>query len=57
MDNSFGTMEISTSETIIQARGKYNKNLPEEAEAFVNKFEHEVLEPLRTIASSLDRTA
>lgn len=56
MDNSFGTMEISTSETIIQARWKYNKNLPEEAEAFVNKFEHEVLEPLRTIASSLDRT-
>lgn len=57
VDNSFGTMEISTSETIIQAMGKYNKNLPEEAEAFVNKFEHEVLEPLRTIASSLDRTA
>lgn len=57
VDNSFGTMEISTSENIIQARGKYNKNLPEEAEDFVNKFEHEVLEPLRTIASSLDRTA
>lgn len=54
----FGTMEISPrGEKIIQARGKYNKNLPEEAEAFVNKFEHEVLEPLRTIASSLDRTA
>lgn len=57
MDNSFGTMEISTRETIIQARGKYNKNLSEEAKAFVNKFEHDVLEPLRTIASSLDRIA
>lgn len=57
MDKSFGTMEISTRETIIQARGKYNKDLPEDAEAFVKKFEHDVLEPLRTIASSLDRTA
>lgn len=57
VDNSFGTMEISTRETIVQARGKYNLDLPEDAEAFVNKFEHEVLEPLRTIASSLDRTA
>ena len=57
MDKSFGTMEISTRETIIQARGKYNKYLPEDADAFVKKFEHEVLEPLRTIASSLDRIA
>ena len=54
---SFGTMEISTRETIIQARGKYNKDLPEDAEAFVKKFEHEVLEPLRTIAISLDGVA
>ena len=57
MDKSFGTMEISTRETIIQARGKYNKDLPEDAEAFVEKFEHEVLEPLRTIAISLDGVA
>ncbi len=57
MDKSFGTMEISTRETIIQARGKYNKDLPEDAEAFVKKFEHEVLEPLRTIAISLDGVA
>ena len=57
MDKSFGTMEISTKETIIQARGKYNKDLPEDAEAFVKKFEHEVLEPLRTIAISLDGVA
>lgn len=57
MDKSFGTMEISTRETIIQARGKYNKDLPEDAEAFVKKFEHEVLEPLRTIATSLDGVA
>ena len=57
-ENSFGTMEISpSSEKIIQARGKYNKDLPEEAKAFVNKFEHDVLEPLRAIASSLDRIA
>ena len=57
MDKSFGTMEISIKETIIQARGKYNKDLPEDAEAFVKKFEHEVLEPLRTIAISLDGVA
>ena len=57
MDKSFGTMEISIKETIIQARGKYNKDLPEDAEAFVNKFEHDVLEPLRTIAISLDGVA
>ena len=57
IDHSFGTMEISTRETIIQARGKYNKDLPEDAEAFVKKFEHEVLEPLRTIATSLDGVA
>lgn len=58
VENSFGTMEISPhSEKIIQARWKYNKDLPEEAEAFVNKFEHEVLEPLRTIATSLDGVA
>ena len=57
MDKSFGTMEISTRETIIQARGKYNKDLPEDAEAFVEKFEHEILEPLRTIAISLDGVA
>ena len=58
VENSFGTMEISPhSEKIIQARGKCNKDLPEEAEAFVNKFEHEVLEPLRTIATSLDGVA
>lgn len=57
MDKSFGTMEISTRETIIQAIGKYNKDLPEDAEAFVEKFEHEVLEPLRTIAISLDGVA
>ncbi|WP_405744908.1 PcfJ domain-containing protein [Anaerovibrio slackiae] len=57
MDKSFGTMEISTKETIIQARGKYNKDMPEDAEAFVKKFEHEVLEPLRTIAISLDGVA
>ncbi|MGM9580038.1 MAG: PcfJ domain-containing protein, partial [Anaerovibrio sp.] len=57
MDSSFGTMEISTRETIIQARGKYNKDLPEDTEAFVKKFEHEVLEPLRTIATSLDGVA
>lgn len=57
MDKSFGTMEISTRETIIQARGKYNKDLPEDADAFVKKFEHEVLEPLRTIAISLDGVA
>lgn len=57
MDKSFGTMEISTRETIIQARGKYNKDLPEDAEVFVKKFEREVLEPLRTIAISLDGVA
>lgn len=57
IDKSFGTMEISIKETIIQARGKYNKDLPEDAEAFVKKFEHEVLEPLRTIAISLDGVA
>ena len=57
MDKSFGTMEISIKETIIQARGKYNKDLPEDADAFVKKFEHEVLEPLRTIAISLDGVA
>ena len=48
MDTSFGTMEISPeNEEIIQARGKYNRNLPGEADAFVKKFEHDVLEPLR----------
>lgn len=48
MDTSFGTMEISPeNEEIIQARGKFNRNLPGEADAFVKKFEHDVLEPLR----------
>lgn len=37
---SFGTMEINKEGSrIIQARGKYNRDLPPDAQAFVKKFE------------------
>lgn len=40
LNESFGTMEINKTGTrIIQARGKYNKDLPKEAQAFVAAFE------------------
>jgi hypothetical protein len=39
-DISFGTMEINKDgDRIVQARGKYNKDLPPEAQAFVKAFE------------------
>lgn len=39
-DISFGTMEINKEgDRIVQARGKYNKDLPPEAQAFVKAFE------------------
>lgn len=40
---SFGTMEIRQGK-IIQARGKYNKDLPKDAAEFVEQFRTEVLE-------------
>ena len=43
VDKSLGTMEIRDGR-IIQARGKYNKDLPKEVQDFVEKFQKEVLE-------------
>lgn len=43
MDKSLGTMEICEGR-IIQARGKYNHDLPKEVQDFVDKFSKEVLE-------------
>lgn len=42
MDKSLGTMEICNGR-IIQARGKYNHDLPKEVQDFVDKFRKEVL--------------
>ena len=40
LNESFGTMEIDKAgKRIIQARGKFNKDLPPEAQAFVKAFE------------------
>ena len=40
LNESFGTMEIDKAgRRIIQARGKFNKDLPPEAQAFVKAFE------------------
>lgn len=40
LDESFGTMEIDKAgKRIIQARGKFNRDLPPEAQAFVEAFE------------------
>lgn len=38
-ETSLGTMEISPSNTIIQARGKFNKDLPAEVKKFIKAFE------------------
>ncbi len=46
LQESFGTMEICEGE-IIQARGKYNKDLPEDAKAFVEQFRKNMLSPQR----------
>lgn len=43
MDKSLGTMEICEGR-IVQARGKYNQDLPKEVQVFVDKFRKEVLE-------------
>ncbi len=43
IDKSLGTMEIKGGH-IIQARGKYNRDLPTEVQDFVEKFRKEVLE-------------
>ncbi len=43
IDKSLGTMEIKDGH-IIQARGKYNKDLPKEVQDFAEKFRKEVLE-------------
>lgn len=43
MNKSLGTMEICEGR-IIQARGKYNHDLPKEIRNFVDKFREEVLE-------------
>ena len=43
MNKSLGTMEICDGR-IIQARGKYNHDLPKEVQDFVDKFREEVLE-------------
>lgn len=42
IDKSLGTMEIKDGH-IIQARGKYNRDLPKEVQDFVEKFRKEVL--------------
>ena len=42
IDESLGTMEINGGH-IIQARGKYNQDLPKEVQDFVDKFRKEVL--------------
>lgn len=41
-EESFGTMEIYEGK-IIQARGKYNKELPEDAKEFVERFKKNML--------------
>lgn len=47
-EKSLGTMEISPkTETIVQARGKYNRDLPDEVSRFVKLFEKKILMPLR----------
>lgn len=47
-DKSLGTMEINPkTEMILQARGKYNQNLPAEEARFVKLFERKILMPLR----------
>ena len=43
IDKSLGTMEIHKGH-IIQARGKYNHDLPDDVQKFVNRFRVEVLE-------------
>lgn len=47
-DKSFGTMEICKGK-IIQARGKYNKDLPEDAQRFVEQFRQDILMGLKDI--------
>ena len=42
VEKSFGTMEICKGK-IIQARGKYNKDLPEDALEFVEQFRRDIL--------------
>ena len=42
LDKSFGTMEICKGK-IIQARGKYNEKLPEDALEFVEQFRQDIL--------------
>ena len=45
-DERLGTMEIASDGTrIIQARGKFNHDLPPEVQAFVEKFEAEKIKP------------
>lgn len=45
-DERLGTMEIASDGTrIIQARGKFNHDLPPEVQAFVDKFEAEKIKP------------
>lgn len=47
-DKSLGTIEINPkTEMILQARGKYNQNLPAEVARFVKLFERKILMPLR----------
>nr|DAL72345.1 MAG TPA: PcfJ like protein [Caudoviricetes sp.] len=43
INKSLGTMEINGG-CIVQARGKYNQDLPKEVQDFVDKFRKEVLE-------------
>lgn len=38
-DKSYGTIEISKDNRIIQVRGKYNRNLPPDAMDFIKEFE------------------
>ena len=42
INKSLGTMEINGGR-IVQARGKYNQDLPKEVQDFVDKFRKEVL--------------
>ena len=43
INKSLGTMEINGG-CIVQARGKYNQDLPKEVQDFVDKFRKEVPE-------------
>lgn len=49
ISQSYGTMEIRDGR-IVQARGKFNRDLPDEAEAFVELFRTTVLEKERKTA-------